>query len=160
MPPEALDGISGASYQSDIWAIGCILHEMITGKIVFKSPIEEKNTLNEVEKRVMTEQPSRLPAYISRELRNLILRMMLKAKYRRPSAQQISEMALLKGYYSTGLQIKLVKPKGIKLQTLTSTIPLKKEENDLATIFTEMEEVGKTIYDFPNETKAKSTTSV
>ena len=75
--------------ESDIFALGCIMHEMASGKKTFKSQITEKNQRNKVKQRVLNYLPKRLPKNYSRELRCTILDMVNKNLSTRPSAGRL-----------------------------------------------------------------------
>ena len=64
--PEAFTG-EEASYAGDIWAVGCMLREMITGEVAFLRP-----TRSAIELSVRKEFLCRLPKDYSRELRAII----------------------------------------------------------------------------------------
>ena len=66
MPPEIWRG-ERANYTGDIWAVGCILREMITGEIAFKYKTEEQ-----IRKAVLKDCLPRLPKCYSRELRAMV----------------------------------------------------------------------------------------
>ena len=68
MPPESFKKGGQATYAGDIWAVGCILREMLTrGTVTFMRKDRPK-----IEKAIRYETPDRLPQKYSRELRALI----------------------------------------------------------------------------------------
>jgi Tol biopolymer transport system component len=74
MSPEQARG-KRADRRSDIWAFGCVLYEMLTGKMVFSG-----ETVSDTLADIIKEQPdwSRLPAGISVRVRVLLQRCLTK----------------------------------------------------------------------------------
>jgi serine/threonine protein kinase len=74
MSPEQARG-KRADRRSDIWAFGCVLYEMLTGKMVFSG-----ETVSDTLADIIKEQPdwSRLPAGTSARIRVLIQRCLTK----------------------------------------------------------------------------------
>ena len=79
MSPEQAKG-KDADRTSDIWAFGCLLYEMLTGRPVF-----DGETAGEVLGRVFTQEPdwSRLPADTSPAIRRLLRRCLQKDRRQR-----------------------------------------------------------------------------
>jgi serine/threonine protein kinase len=46
MPPELLRGYSAAVPAIDVWSLGCILYEMLTGSIVFQGKSRQEIKVN------------------------------------------------------------------------------------------------------------------
>ena len=62
MPPEAIDGSESADTRGDIYSLGVILHELLTGKL----PVDVKGaSLTEAARRIREKQPDALPALSS-----------------------------------------------------------------------------------------------
>jgi Tol biopolymer transport system component len=79
MSPEQAKG-KDADHSTDVWAFGCVLYEMLTGRAVF-----EGETLGEVLGAVFKSEPdwSRLPAEVPQSLRRLLRRCLQKDRHRR-----------------------------------------------------------------------------
>jgi len=80
MPPESFDG-SGVSFGTDIWAVGCLIHEVITGEMTFPG-----TTRPEIKWRVLNSIPRKLPKSFSKALRRLNWCMLRKEESERPDA--------------------------------------------------------------------------
>ena len=79
MSPEQMKGKT-VGKQSDIWAFGCLLYELLTGKFVFHG-----ETLADTIAKVLTEEPDwqALPPFTPEKVRELLRRCLKKdAKYR------------------------------------------------------------------------------
>ena len=90
MPPEQLQH-KPVGLEGDIWALGCILHETITGKPTF-----EAETKAEIVQRILHHVPDRLTRYYSRNFRSLVWRMLKKNPKGRPSAKELLSLDFLK----------------------------------------------------------------
>ena len=88
MPPEFFRS-EQATFAVDIWALGCIFHELMTGDVLFKSPDPSQNTKPTISKRILTSHPKRLPLKYSREFRHLVLTMLAQDPAMRPTAAEI-----------------------------------------------------------------------
>jgi serine/threonine protein kinase len=85
MPPEYFRG-ENASLAGDIWAVGCILYETITGTVLFRAPLE--NSIEEISDRVLHQAPPKLPSCYSKSFRQLVWCMLRQKPRERPSANQ------------------------------------------------------------------------
>ena len=85
MPPEAFER-NDVSFESDIWAIGCIMHEIASGKYTFGNSNAKSEAKEVIKNRVCSKWPRRLSQNHSRPLRYVIYRMLLKDKSSRLSA--------------------------------------------------------------------------
>ena len=78
MPPEAFSK-QKIDYTCDIWALGCILHEMITGSKLYMEgddPRSIENSENHVKQRILNTVPPRLPDIFSRPIRYAVYLML------------------------------------------------------------------------------------
>jgi len=74
--------------KSEIFQVGCIIHEMLTGKIVWMKGIDPQSDDNQpeiVDGRIQHSVQDKLPLTVSRNLRYLIYLMLQKDPARRPS---------------------------------------------------------------------------
>ena len=93
LPPEYF--MNGrADFAADIWAVGCILCEVVRGRKVFEDEDKAKNSPPSLKSRILTQHPPPLPAHYSRHLRNTIHRMMRKNPKERPNARDLAENVL------------------------------------------------------------------
>jgi serine/threonine protein kinase len=67
------------NFKSDVWALGCVLYELCTGKHAF-----DARNINELSKKVKREKAPPLPPTFSRELNDLCESMLAKNKDDRP----------------------------------------------------------------------------
>ena len=81
-PPESFKR-QEAGFESDVWALGCTIHELVTLKKTFKGP---ENTILDVKRRVFSCFPCRLPQRYNRELRYVVAQMTKKVSSERPTA--------------------------------------------------------------------------
>ena len=72
------------SHKSDIWAIGCVAHELLAREPPFATP--------ELAYKVLNNAPPPLPDSVSAPMRELIDKMLLKDHGARPSSEQILRM--------------------------------------------------------------------
>src|SRR6185295_10771516 len=68
MAPEILQG-NPADARSDLWALGVVLHEMLTGALPFQG-----STAYEVSSAILRGTPPPLPASVPSGLRNIVER--------------------------------------------------------------------------------------
>ena len=68
MPPECFRN-KPASTGADIWAAGCVVHQVMKGEVLFRSEVTEENTDLKVAERIMKNIPCHLPKDYSRPLR-------------------------------------------------------------------------------------------
>ena len=83
MSPEQASGESGIDARTDIYSLGCVLYEMLTGEPPFSGP-----TMQAVIARVMTETPRPITAVrpsVSRQLAGAVMQAMAKTPADRPS---------------------------------------------------------------------------
>ena len=72
----------GAGYSSDVWAVGLIIHALMTGSETFAAATD-----SEIEAKVLKHDPGRLPQGVySLALRELVWRMTRKSADERPTA--------------------------------------------------------------------------
>src|SRR5690606_29461420 len=83
MAPEQIEARGAVGPQADVFALGCVLYEAVTGTRAFYAP-----TIRELLTRMVTESPP-LPSVhnpqIPEELEDLILRMLSKEPHNRPA---------------------------------------------------------------------------
>ena len=83
MSPEQASGESGIDARTDIYSLGCVLYEMLTGEPPFSGP-----TMQAVIARVMTETPRPITAVrpsVSRQLAGAVAQAMAKTPADRPA---------------------------------------------------------------------------
>jgi serine/threonine protein kinase len=89
MSPERVRNASTADHRSDIWSVGVVLHELVTGRAVFEAP-----TLTETCARVVSDAPldlERDDAVLPPSLRSIIARCLERDPARR--YQSVEELA-------------------------------------------------------------------
>ena len=76
----------------DIWALACILNQLITGKITFPG-----KKIKDVEPLVLSNIPVLLPTFYNYELRYFIRCMMNKDPEKRPTVEELLKEKLFEG---------------------------------------------------------------
>ena len=103
MPPEALESKSKCSYKIDIWAVGIIIYNLLTGKLPFFS-----NDRDETEKKIKACKPDFPPDLIISEMsKDLIKQILKKDPNKRPTLNQI----LKHDFFTMGRGIPKLLPK-------------------------------------------------
>lgn len=92
--PEILLNIP-YSYPADIWAAGCILYQMMTGRHPFKS----KST-QELIGKVLLKKPS-IPSGCDKRLADLFFKMVDKEPKNRPTAAEILQVPMIKKHLAS-----------------------------------------------------------
>ena len=69
---------------SDIWSLGCVLHEMCAKKVPFKG-----KQIAEVAGNILQTRPRKIPSIYSQDLRTLVDDMLHKNPKRRPTINEI-----------------------------------------------------------------------
>ena len=119
MPPESFQDWP-ASAASDVWAIGCIVHQTMKGEVLFRSEVNDENTDEKIAERIMKHVPGRLPKDYSRPTRSCVWLMLLKDPAARPSAKEVL-VFLDSRVNKSAAGIALVKPEeGTELGTTTT----------------------------------------
>ena len=72
MAPEILQG-KPADARADLWALGIVLHEMLTGRVPFNGP-----TMFEVSSAILREPTPQLPASVPSGLRAVVEQCLAK----------------------------------------------------------------------------------
>jgi serine/threonine protein kinase len=105
LSPEICDG---ANYNSktDIWSLGCILYQLCT----LKYPFDASN-LSALLMAIMRGKYQPVPTTYSKDLRNLLGRMLTKKPEKRPSANQILGLPFIKKRLSSLLDETLESPR-------------------------------------------------
>src|SRR5574337_393798 len=85
LAPEILYG-KPADVQSDLWALGILLHEMLTGDLPFRG-----QTPFELSTAIMVGKPAPLPAQVPKPVRSIVERCLERNRSRR--YQHVSEVA-------------------------------------------------------------------
>jgi NIMA (never in mitosis gene a)-related kinase len=78
---------------SDIWALGCVVHEMCTGAPPFK-----REGLRLTMKAIVNDEPPAIDQSFSRELRMMSRQLLNKDLDKRPTAEEILQANLLQPY--------------------------------------------------------------
>jgi serine/threonine-protein kinase len=73
MAPEQIKTARDVDARADVWALGCILHELATGVAPFRRP-----SLGETCAAILVEDPPRLPSSIPRPLAAIVARCLAK----------------------------------------------------------------------------------
>lgn len=89
MSPEILKGVP-YSYPADIWALGCVLYELLTLKMPFMNFNQEKLMAS-----IASHAPPSLPRDISPGLRQLCMSLLEKKPEIRPSASDLIKHPLV-----------------------------------------------------------------
>ncbi|CAD8181229.1 unnamed protein product [Paramecium octaurelia] len=89
MSPEVCEN-KPYTFKSDVWALGCVLHELCT----FKHAFDAKNILSLVTK-ILNGQTETLPSHYSKDLQQLIHRLLTKQVQSRPLVAEIINMPFI-----------------------------------------------------------------
>lgn len=95
MPPEVLIGFTDSTPKIDVWALGVMLHALITGRFPFRSAIKDELKKQIIEREVSVNRRE-LP--ISDNCLDLILRMLAKDPAKRISIREILDHPWIKKY--------------------------------------------------------------
>ena len=77
--------------KSDIWSLGCILYEMMALKRLFTGLV-----LADIMRRIILRQPSPPQSHDSKEMRDIISRLLEKKPEFRPSINEILQLPLIR----------------------------------------------------------------
>lgn len=89
MPPEQLRDAKGIDHRADIWALGCILYELIMGK----APFSEMQDLIRLHERMLNSDWTALPGDIPTGIRTAVARCLAPNRDERPeSCAAIAEL--------------------------------------------------------------------
>ena len=89
MAPEHIQGAQPYTGALDVYALGCVLFEMVTGQLPFQAPTVSQLLLAHVNER--PPNPSSLHGGIPADLSSLILACLEKRPANRPTAAQLAE---------------------------------------------------------------------
>ncbi|MGZ3453542.1 MAG: serine/threonine-protein kinase, partial [Polyangiales bacterium] len=73
MAPEQVRTSRDVDTRADVWAFGCILHELVTGEAPFR-----RRSLGETCAAILVEEPPKLPSTVSRPLAAIVARCLAK----------------------------------------------------------------------------------
>eukprot|EP00658_Telonema_sp_P-2_P056386 TRINITY_DN4483_c0_g1_i4.p1 TRINITY_DN4483_c0_g1~~TRINITY_DN4483_c0_g1_i4.p1 ORF type:complete len:329 (-),score=62.52 TRINITY_DN4483_c0_g1_i4:536-1522(-) len=93
MAPEMIfqqNGQRGYSSSVDVWALGCVCHELLTGRVAFAA-----RTMAELVNKIQRPRPPELAGtrHTSADLKALVRTMLAKDATRRPTAAQVMAIA-------------------------------------------------------------------
>ena len=101
--PEVLRKLP-VDFKCDIWSLGCLILEVVTGNPAFKS---KGDTEGQIKTKIYNEWPE-VPQGLDRNLKHLIGRMLCKDRDSRPTAKEICEMDFIKEAFSQTSSIEVV----------------------------------------------------
>ena len=120
MPPESFKK-KAASFAADLWALGCILWQVMTRATLFKAEAKDENTDSKIRSRILNDTPGRLPKVYSKDLRFQVWRTLRKNPDERPTAAELLALDFfIKIFFNSAKEPKLVEPAGPALGTKTS----------------------------------------
>ncbi|CAD8090683.1 unnamed protein product [Paramecium sonneborni] len=90
MSPEVCEN-KPYTYKSDVWSLGCVLYELCNLSHAFKS-----NNLLGLVNRIVKEQASAIPSHYSKELADLINKLLIKNADQRPHTSEIFNFPLIR----------------------------------------------------------------
>lgn len=98
MSPEVCEN-KPYTYKSDVWALGCVLYELCNLTHAFKS-----NNLLGLVNRIVKDQVSALPSHYSKELSELVQKLLCKRADARPSISEVIMFPIIKSVMNEFLQ--------------------------------------------------------
>ena len=96
MSPELIDGISVP--KSDVWSVGVIMYQMLTGKFPFNSSGDKNNLLDNIKKNPYNTKNLEEVEY-SDEVKDLIAKILVKDYNKRLSSEECIKHPWFKKYY-------------------------------------------------------------
>eukprot|EP01063_Lacrimia_lanifica_P021806 TRINITY_DN2937_c3_g2_i1.p1 TRINITY_DN2937_c3_g2~~TRINITY_DN2937_c3_g2_i1.p1 ORF type:complete len:433 (+),score=165.55 TRINITY_DN2937_c3_g2_i1:119-1417(+) len=114
--------VTGRPYnnKADIWAMGCILYELVTQRFAFTG-----GTLQEIMTRIQCDQPAPIPTHYSEGLRSILSRMLCKEQAIRPSIDALMRANVLKDALHR-IQTMLMKGEGVAAASSPLALPAHK----------------------------------
>ena len=88
--PELVQG-RPFNNKSDIWAMGCILYELVTQRFAFPGV-----NIPEIMQRILNDQPAPVPGHYTDGLKSILCRMLCKEQAIRPSIEALMRANVLK----------------------------------------------------------------
>lgn len=85
MPPEQWDDAREAEGSADVYALGCSLHQLLTGQLPFRADSDAQ-----LRRQHLLATPPSLPSTTPLGLRQLVAEMMAKPANKRPSAAEVT----------------------------------------------------------------------
>jgi serine/threonine protein kinase len=96
MSPEVLIGHNEATPKIDVWALGCLLYGMITGKLPFRSSDKDIMKKMIIEQQISINRKD-FPG-VTEECKDLIEKMLDKDPYQRIGIREIFEHSWISKY--------------------------------------------------------------
>lgn len=88
--PELVTGSAKSTNKSDIFALGCVFYEMVTGEQAFSGDLPSE-IIRDIMNKIPAE-PACVNRYVPETLNNLIMKMLSKDDLSRPSAEVITSV--------------------------------------------------------------------
>ena len=87
MAPESFDSKQGK--KSDVWSLGCLIVEMLTGDNPWGKRLEDGNAIFELHRALQNKERPEVPKFVSESCKNFVLRCLQHNYKDRPSAHEL-----------------------------------------------------------------------
>jgi len=98
MAPECFQRNGKVGRQADIWAMGCCIVEMFTGRLPYEGKYSNEFTL--IYNMAHCKDPPKRPDNISNDAHEFILSCFVFIPKQRPGAHRLKKMAFVKGLHN------------------------------------------------------------
>ena len=94
MAPESFESKQGK--KSDVWSLGCLIVEMLTGDNPWGRRLEEGNAIFELQRALQNKERPEVPKFVSSECANFVQRCLRHTYKERPYAHELLDDPWLK----------------------------------------------------------------
>ena len=87
MAPESYESKQGK--KSDVWSLGCLIVEMLTGDNPWGKRLEEGNAIFALQRALQMKERPEVPKFVSEECKSFVLRCLQHSYKERPYAHEL-----------------------------------------------------------------------